>query len=419
MPSYEVIRLGGPVPVHAPEYGVLGVPTLPEGLDPKLFAVRPVRDPNWRERERGRFLDGTYKRPPWAAVVIARLEEDYPDHFLHVSTSDPTKVAFTETPDKGEVDRQTTITPGRYLEKFAKYPDGTPWASPEYIRELASMLLPPDALKFATTPDEIEDVYVRGPRSCMSGDASRFDSRIHPARVYGAGDLAVAYLTVEGTQITARAVCWPEKKIYGRIYGDEARLAHALDAAGYVDGDLIGAKLLRIEEHGRVVCPYIDRHFHVEDRDTHLIISNNGLRADATNGYLMPGYCCGHCGEYVDEDNVQSFQDETWCDDCIDNHTFYCHGHDEREHDSEHFGYVHGIGDVCNSYYEESCYTCDHSGHVYVIDDNPPVEMANGETWSQRASVAVPAPPAVIASGIPEVFAFPIPVLHEVYPTNP
>lgn len=396
MPNYEVVRLGGGLPVHCPEFGVLVSAGLPTGLDPKQFAVRPVKDPEWRERERARFKDGTYCKPPFPLWVLEELEYNNPDHFLHISVKDPTKVSFTENEEKGAIDRQSApMLPGRYLERYARRKkwgakaateDDSTFLTPDDIRNIAAMLVPVDAVKFAATPEDIERVYVNGPRSCMSGE-DEFDSSIHPTRVYGAGDLQVAYLTVNNDQITARALVWPEKKVWGRMYGDEHRLTHALRQLGYDEGSLVGAKLLRVTEGcgDEIVCPYIDYHGYIKDHGTHLTIEESGIEAQSTNGYILKGRECEHCGDYTHEDDVCYFDDEAWCTHCYENNTFYCEGYDEQRRDSEHFGYVQGVGEVCQSYYEEYCFTCDKTGKSYRHDDQDSVTMHDGATWSMSA----------------------------------
>ena len=96
---------------------------------------------------------------------------------------------------------------------------------------------------------EIERVYLEGPTSCMSYEAGDEDIResIHPVRVYGAGDLAVAYMRNARGKINARTICRPEKKVYGRLYGASGRLREALEAQGFKRGrgeDFVGSKFL-------------------------------------------------------------------------------------------------------------------------------------------------------------------------------
>jgi hypothetical protein len=68
--------------------------------------------------------------------------------------------------------------------------------------------------------------------------------------LYGSGDFAVAYIEQNG-EITARAVCAPARKVYVRVYGDEARLDKLLQDAGFKrtgyhnPGPWMGLKLLK------------------------------------------------------------------------------------------------------------------------------------------------------------------------------
>src|SRR5690606_7560176 len=111
----------------------------------------------------------------------------------------------------------------------------------------------------AATPDDIENVYLKGPNSCMSHDLSEFSSPEHPTRVYGDSDLQVAYIVNSSGNISARVLVWPEKKLYGRIYGDEDRMSDMLEEAGYERGDLDGARIRRIPIRDRqYVMPYLD-----------------------------------------------------------------------------------------------------------------------------------------------------------------
>src|SRR5262249_35481599 len=138
------------------------------------------------------------------------------------------------------------------------------------------------------------------PNSCMSGRAGDYHGPCHPVRVYGAGDLAIAYLE-QGDEITARALCWPAKLIYGRPYGDEHRLSAALEKAGYTYGHgtkLRGAKLLRIRSGDGFVAPYIDGCPGISDHGDHLEIGGD-LESDSTTGVILEesGETCDRCGD--------------------------------------------------------------------------------------------------------------------------
>lgn len=90
--------------------------------------------------------------------------------------------------------------------------------------------------KYAKTQEEIIRVYRFGPHSCMKGRVS--------VAAYAKGDLAVAYLThIKSGRIVARAVVWPKKGLYWRMYGDSKRLQHSLAYRGYRHGRLKGARI--------------------------------------------------------------------------------------------------------------------------------------------------------------------------------
>src|SRR3546814_10775136 len=92
------------------------------------------------------------------------------------------KIAFTENAAKGQIDRQLVMSPGRYLHRFfSAHLDNN--AIEGWCARL-SVQLEEDALKITQDADEIEDVYVGGPGSCMGPDASDIDSFCHPTRVY-------------------------------------------------------------------------------------------------------------------------------------------------------------------------------------------------------------------------------------------
>ena len=286
---------------------------------------------DWRQREQDRFNNGTYQRLPWE--VNHYWWSYLPlDIFPHISTKDKGRVAFTENAEKGAADIQTSIKPGRFLERF--FGDHL---SQHNIRFLAAEFLATfgdQQLFFAQTPDEIEAVYLNGPPSCMSGD--EFESNIHPVRVYGAGDLAVAYLApaddngaADIDMISARAVCWPDKHLYSRTYGNAHQLDSALRTAGYKPGRLDGARLLLIRDNGGVVMPYIDWHDWAgySDDKKHLIIGRRGFSTGNTNGLSgTAAQICAHCEREPLDDDAYHIHDvhEVWCLRCTVSDAFHC-----------------------------------------------------------------------------------------------
>lgn len=180
---------------------------------------------DWQQREIKRFTLGEYLPVLWTGE---KWWKDIDCHFAHVGVKDKTRVAFTPDEKKGLADRQTAMKPGKYLQQFF-----SAVLTPEQVRDYAmqhSTKFEDNELKFASSLEEIERIYRDGPSdSCFTGTTK--------ANLYASGDFAVAYIEDANGNITARALCVPERKIYPRTYGDTVRLEVLLDAAGYKETD--------------------------------------------------------------------------------------------------------------------------------------------------------------------------------------
>lgn len=293
-------------------------------VEPRRFAK--TDNSEWREREKKRLDDGTYLPMPdgWDLIPIE-------DHFLHLSKENPSQVAFTESAEKGILDRQTKMNPGRYLQRY--YP-----ALPDLDRKrLIALVDKAGQIHFARTADEIQYVYENGPNSCMSGSDRDFESSIHPVRVYGDSDLQLAYLKDDDEEIYARCLVWPERKLFGRRYGDEARLTQALCELGYKEGKFFGAKIRKIINDGRIVLPYIDWTPNVKNDGKHLIIVDepSGLTGDSQDGFATVSEYCQRYNQWFctednsDGDDCTTFHNvivdekgttQRWCEDAVDSH---------------------------------------------------------------------------------------------------
>ena len=338
------------------------------------IAVISEDKPVWHAREQRLFDTGIYKRLPWHDAPWNTLP-----HFAHVSRKSPNKLAFTKNDEHGERDIQTLMRPGRYLTQYF------PALSQDDIRDWCGKYAAENEeleLKFATTPDEIEDVYTHGPRSCMSYPARDFDSNVHPTRVYGAGDLAIAYIEDadnesdgdgDNARVTARAICWPAKKIYGRMYGDISRLCELLEMEGFSQqthkNSFEGARLLRIENDNDFVAPYLDHIGTVHDNGKFLILSEDDeYNCQETNGLCQTRHCCDHCNKPTNE--TYTVDGEQWCEYCRDNDAFYCDGCCETIEGSA-FIQDHRGRDLCESCAENytCCTTCEEYFNYGMRDD--------------------------------------------------
>jgi hypothetical protein len=271
------------------------------------FVADETEQTDWRAREAGRFASGLYAPVPWAEL------DKYPDHFAHLSIKTPGLIAYTADEERGQTDRQTKIRPGKYLSRF--YPEFQPEQVKDYVRLCASEYL---ELKLARTPDEIEEVYVHGPDSCMGHDEREFESDFHPVRVYGDSDLAVAYLgSIEEREISARCICWPDKQIFYRGYGNEDLLAQVLTDHGYRAGsssDFNGARIRAVRDSGgRYIMPFIDmcESVGLDDTKQWFILGQGPIGCRETDGRSCGGaYTCANCGD-VDVDDEGDY-----CDTC-------------------------------------------------------------------------------------------------------
>jgi hypothetical protein len=220
-----------------------------------------------------------------------------------------------------ERDRKVEMRPGRYL--AANVPALTPKEVEGYVQWLKDGTRPMGLLEgqvcFAMTPDEIERVYDDGPASCMRGESC--------VRIYGAGDLAIAYF-VHNEEITARTLCWPEKKIYTTFYGaHEDELQARLIAEGFASHrvrSMDGARLLKDGD----TMPYLDV-IRVTDCGDHWIVDRNGQTNGNTHGtmYREAEYTCEECEEDCDDTyTVYAPREQEWCRHCYNNNTFFCEG---------------------------------------------------------------------------------------------
>lgn len=345
-----------------------------------------IGDIDWQTRERLRFSDGTYSPTPWHDEPWYQARHD--EHFCHVSTEQSGKIAFTENAAKGQVDRQLVMSPGRYLHRFfSEHLDNE--AIEGWCARL-SVLLQEHALKITQDADEIEDVYVGGPSSCMAHEANCFDGPCHPVRVYAGPDTALAYIGPR-EDATARSVVWPGRKIYTSIYGDVSRLRLLLEDAGYTEGGLDGARIRRIESCGDLVVPYIDAGGDLADTGDYLVIGRGGISSENTNGLSNSPWYCPRCDN--DANPHQTVYDadggyEEWCYDCFQSDATYCaHNHryysdDEcfvtvhndrgsetvLEDDAQDYGAVY-LEDRDEWWAESCCRRCDASGEWFHLED--------------------------------------------------
>lgn len=266
-------------------------------------------------REVAKFNLGQYRE-------CHRMFERYPHlyiplHFLHWSSTERGKVAYTQKVRDLVQDRQIKTTIGRYLTANFSH-----LYKPHEIAQIANELITEEFgndkdFKMCRTREDIARAFESGPESCMGKHRRNFDtSDIHPTEVYATEDIGVAILEDEDSRIYARTVCNLEKKLFGRVYGNETALTSVLVAKGFTKhcSPLTGCRILAIyEDGGGYVGPYIDGGDDIfEGPDGYLVIddSDYGDRVGScsasheTRGFISKKdaeYYCDHCDEDCDD----------------------------------------------------------------------------------------------------------------------
>lgn len=168
------------------------------------------------------------------------------------------------------------------------------------------------------TREAIRNVYSNGPSSCMK---SKGYNGVLSAECYATADCGVASITVNG-RIVARCVLNSMNKTYSVIYGNVNLLSTMLERDGWIsDEDLDGCRLLRIEEDGNILCPYIDGSATQVDLecDSLLITSYGGYDGQANICGILhkeDRTWCNGCDEYHDDDDMEDTSDGYRCSNC-------------------------------------------------------------------------------------------------------
>jgi hypothetical protein len=256
-----------------------------QGKKVQIKRMQVAADTEWHQREIAKFKTGTYKPLPklWTEQKWFTSNPETEFHFAHIAT-DGERVAYTPDAKFGVEDKRLVLTPSRYLAKyFSKV------LRSEQISDLANAFTADGfSLEIEATEEAFEFAYnQKGLRnvsssaeSCMGYDAKHFGIQIHPASVYAAGDLAIAFIRdPQNTEkVIARCVVWPEKRLANRCYGTNEKAREALSSKlrnlGYtMNANLTGARIKVVvpvfedkyntpspagQGYYYVVSPYID-----------------------------------------------------------------------------------------------------------------------------------------------------------------
>ena len=200
-------------------------------LQPRPCQATAEDESTWHLREASRFADGTYARTVWHNESWFHDNPMTQFHFAHLSQKRPGRVSFTISAEKGRADIQESgMNPGRYLETY--YSEVLDASLRHYWAKQFTAAHSGAEFHILRDTDSIVYAYRHGPDSCMSKSLNHYSTSVHPVSVYGESDFGLAIVLFEGYsfdpnpesatyQVAARCLVVPEKKLYGRVYGDD------------------------------------------------------------------------------------------------------------------------------------------------------------------------------------------------------
>ncbi|RWB08826.1 MAG: hypothetical protein EOQ39_18550 [Mesorhizobium sp.] len=379
MASFEIVEVTAAGNISLPHLGVFpdgkmaagAVATMLLWNPEKKYQPRPIMvTADWRKNQKVEPL-------PWGDALVPIT-----DHFARVSEKDTTMVSYFASENSGKLDRRTNTHVNRYLLEFYKdLPIDTRrrlvW---QFTGENSELI------KFAASADDIVAVYKSGPSSCMSHNDGFYASDENPTCAYAGPDLQLAYIEDERGHPIARTVCWPEKKIYATIYGDDEKMRAELKKLGYRKSfaDFEGARLQLQKTGGYFdydegnysgyLCPYIDFAHSVEPIGEYLVVTRKGsYDCKSQSGVAERNPCtCWNCGGSRNEETFYDVPEISTsrpvCEDCAHAHLKI----DARELCYITSGDVRSIsgGRHLTSYnFNYNSFTCPGNGQRYLNDE--------------------------------------------------
>ncbi len=243
------------------------------------------------------------------AKGIELFEHQGAEH--HMATFENGIISYYPLLQNAYDDRRTEMKLGRYLKGFVKSLDDNQISD---ICAKFGVACGDSTVQFARTRAEIREVYENGPRSCMSGNASQYNSDgVHPSEAYATEDIAVAFIRRDDGRITARTVCNMKDKKWVSIYGDSVRMSELLTAQGFTHdyNCLVGCRFLKIPvRDGSYALCYQDGDITVANLDDTYMIGSNTKGAYSNE--------CGHVTDHAINCDYQTCGedgDDDYCDD--------------------------------------------------------------------------------------------------------
>ena len=361
----------------------------------------------WMYREERRINNGTYRIiPSRVRSALDSMGFTLPnDHYSHIPVNSPdtATIAYTESADKGQRDKQTVCTFGRYIKKYF------PQLSDSQIQELVQTYRGaqvPDTytLEFTSDADKISAIFETrmcaygngNTSSCMYRKFTGWDPR--PYHVYAnSPDVSVAYaVRASDGAISARSVLNNLGKKYVRVYavnnGDNTEheslckvFSGMLKDAGYKQGTLLGCRLSKLYMNSAIIAPYIDGDALAVEEGKWLRIVEDDAEFECSNldGYaneLDGRYRCADCEEsYRSEEDRYSVEHGMVCEGCFGNYQeaiYNARGYTTTIHCDNTVAACDGV--VYTSEYAIECLS-ERDGEYHPADCDHAESARNGE----------------------------------------
>lgn len=346
----------------------------------------------WHRREQNKY--------PMHPAVLAAFDIGRPVDWHQVvlewphMATDRTKLAFTQDDKKGEADRQTVTSIGKYLGRHWKC------LADHTIRDIAARFTA-SGIEIWDTAEGIVKACQEGPRSCMhwSDDEIRNNNGHHPYDVYAPALGWRIAVRMDGGRIIGRALLHEAdgRKVFVRTYLNENNESGAysqrcsemeawLTGQGYSheDGWPEGTPIAKVRTGRRdtgYMFPYLDgNNAHVNDCGDHFEITYSGeFQCDHTDGTANDeSQQCPDCGARVSDDDMCSVGyhgDHAVCSSCYENDYTLVLGLRGHEYAVPNDDAVEVDGD----YYDRE-----------YLSDNNIVELDNGEYTHQDNAFCCP-----------------------------
>lgn len=399
-----------------------------ENADKKLFIRQNkffgvTAQTPWVVAMARRFDTGEFILPTWIDADWA-INEKTRFHFTHIKDG---RVFYIKTQEDGKQGYFVSCSLDDYFMDYYRYLSFDTRRAAT-LTQLATMY----HIQFAQTEDECAYAYmysrdVKGNNniarvSCM---AKFTVIESHPCRVYGAGDLSVAYIVspiytgidiskLPIDAIVARAVVWEEKGIHGPIYAKDgySRLLFGdiLKRNDYVRDDdaFSGACLakIRAEDKNTYLMPYIDMISSCYNKGNYFILCEDAeIYCRTANGYISVK-CCSHCNGIINNTrDAEEYNHEYYCEACANTLLTTCNHcrrmtlqTDVQEINGHHFceGCVNLCFTVCNrcnatvrsdtvmcieTIDEVSVTLCDDCQTLYASTEQGYIEVPTLDAW--------------------------------------